>query len=98
MLRGQELLSSLHGVRSISILRLLADCDGASIGGQSPVGLWAADLSWRFLAVGGWDCLRMHSGCEFSFIVKEFYQQKVCGSMGSIVAVQNKAHRQSKKF
>jgi len=48
MLRGQALLSSLHGVRSISILSLQADCDGASIGGQSPVGLWAADLSWRF--------------------------------------------------
>ena len=86
MLRGQALLSSLHGVRSISILRLLADCDGASIGGQSPVGLWTAVFVVEVLAVGGWDCLRIHSVCDISFIVKDFYQQKVCGSMGSIIA------------
>ena len=49
--------------------------------------LWAAVFVVEVLAVGGWDCLRMHSGCVFSFIVKDFYQQKVCGSMGSIVAV-----------
>ena len=60
---------------SLSILCLQADCNGASIGGQSPVGLWAAVFVVEVLAVGGWDCLRMHSGCDFSFIVKDFYQQ-----------------------
>ena len=76
MLRGQALLSSLHGVRSISILRLQADCDGASIGGQSRVGLWAAVFVVEVLAVGGWDCLRMHSGCDFSFIVRIFANRR----------------------
>ena len=76
MLRGQGLLSSLHGVRSISILCLLANCDGASIGGQIPVRLWAAVLTVEVLAVGGWDCLRLHGGCDFSFIVKDFIDRR----------------------
>ena len=74
MLRGQALLSSLHGVRSISILSLQADCDGASRGPESCRAV-GCRLVVEVLAVGGWDCLRMHGGCDFSFIVKDCYQQ-----------------------
>ena len=76
MLRGQALLSSLHGVRSISIVCLLADCDGASIRSQISVGLWVAVLVVEVLAVGGWDCLRLHGGCNFSCIVKDFVDRR----------------------
>ena len=71
MLRGQALLSSLHGVRSISILRLQADCDGASIGGQSPVGLWAAVLSrfWQLEDGTVCECMVAVTSASLSRIV-----------------------------